>query len=288
MPLALFLEAPKKRRLVGKQSPAVCLQQPVSDPSADDESYAPACKMLGVALGASADQVRNAYLKKALVFHPDKETGSVQKFQQLLQALDLVAGRTLDRRGSATNDMKCSEEVFWWRLLELPSETWPERLKAVPRGYLESLLRWLAERKDGLSDPDRHVYKDVWGTSTAKTGLFEKNGEYWVQLQWSLLICMMPMTKSLEQALRWHCDVCLLRMQAQREMKVSRLPFEEAVKVFNCNIVLKFQSNLLLKVRVVRTPFTLDLETALETRRAALEAYKTQSLAKWPLKLSRN
>jgi len=47
--------------------------------------------VLGVETGASIAEIRSAYLKKAVEIHPDKPGGNKAKFQELVEAFEILS-----------------------------------------------------------------------------------------------------------------------------------------------------------------------------------------------------
>ena len=59
-------------------------------------------RLLGLENGASNDEIKKAFRKKSLIYHPDRNGGDTELFQRLVEAKErlLGSGAGLDRVGS--------------------------------------------------------------------------------------------------------------------------------------------------------------------------------------------
>lgn len=70
-------------------------------------------RVLGIAAGASDDQVKKAYRKQALRYHPDKNTSpeAEEKFKEIAEAYDVLSDAKkkdlYDRFGEEGNALVC-------------------------------------------------------------------------------------------------------------------------------------------------------------------------------------
>lgn len=60
-----------------------------------------ACSILEIPIGSSGDDVSKAFRKKAAIYHPDKETGDIDKFKEINEAFQL-----LQQHGTIINDFR--------------------------------------------------------------------------------------------------------------------------------------------------------------------------------------
>lgn len=59
-------------------------------------------RLLGLESGASTDEIKKAFRKKSLIYHPDRNGGNAEMFQRLVEAKERLLGNGagLDRVGS--------------------------------------------------------------------------------------------------------------------------------------------------------------------------------------------
>lgn len=59
-------------------------------------------RLLGLESGASNDEIKKAFRKKSLIYHPDRTGGNSEMFQRLVEAKERLLGNGagLDRVGS--------------------------------------------------------------------------------------------------------------------------------------------------------------------------------------------
>ena len=59
-------------------------------------------RLLGLESGASTDEIKKAFRKKSLIYHPDRNGGNAEMFQRLVEAKERLLGNGagLDRIGS--------------------------------------------------------------------------------------------------------------------------------------------------------------------------------------------
>lgn len=80
------------------------------------------CKVLGVADGASAEQIRRAYRKLAMRFHPDrnKSLEAAEKFKQVREAYAVLSGKEKPPR--QPEPVRRNEVVFHHAQAPIPYE----------------------------------------------------------------------------------------------------------------------------------------------------------------------
>ena len=59
-------------------------------------------RLLGLESGSSTDEIKKAFRKKSLIYHPDRNGGNAEMFQRLVEARERLLGNGagLDRVGS--------------------------------------------------------------------------------------------------------------------------------------------------------------------------------------------
>ena len=59
-------------------------------------------RLLGLESGSSTDEIKKAFRKKSLIYHPDRNGGNAEMFQRLVEAKERLLGNGagLDRVGS--------------------------------------------------------------------------------------------------------------------------------------------------------------------------------------------
>jgi len=111
-----------KSTKASKQSQRKDITENLSDPPTEINPYT----VLGVAQTASATEIRTAYRKLALQWHPDKQGDKEQahtKFQEIAFAYAILSDETRRKRYDATGSLEETEEGdFNWK--EWFSEMW--------------------------------------------------------------------------------------------------------------------------------------------------------------------
>lgn len=88
-------------------------------------------KVLGIAKGASEDEIKKAYRKQALRYHPDKNKspGAEDKFKEIAEAYDVLS----DAKKKDIYDRFGEEGNVKWTALSAPCDT---TFHATPGIYL--------------------------------------------------------------------------------------------------------------------------------------------------------
>lgn len=77
-------------------------------------------EVLGVENNASAEEIKNAYLRLSLLYHPDREGGDMGKFQELEQAYAILGDPATRERFDKGLDLpKMTEDQVWAHLIDL-------------------------------------------------------------------------------------------------------------------------------------------------------------------------
>uniref|UniRef100_A0A7S3A8M4 J domain-containing protein n=1 Tax=Rhodosorus marinus TaxID=101924 RepID=A0A7S3A8M4_9RHOD len=70
-------------------------------------------RLLGVKVGASERELRQAFLKQALKCHPDQPTGCPKQFRELHEAYQTLKGSHSDVADNARNQRYQSRGIFY-------------------------------------------------------------------------------------------------------------------------------------------------------------------------------
>ena len=75
--------------------------------------------ILGVDKTASQDQIKKAYRKLSLQFHPDKKTGNAEKFKQINEAYQILGDEEKKKYMTSKKNNQCRDNFHRNFLMEI-------------------------------------------------------------------------------------------------------------------------------------------------------------------------
>jgi curved DNA-binding protein CbpA len=257
-------------------------QQASVGTSLPDIQVVPHYAMLRITPGACAEEVRGAYLRRALMTHPDK--GGVEAEFNAVQEAYAVLGDPMKRAAydrqwglapvmpNAVTRQRLERDpiLLLSRLLELTPAEWGKRLPHFKREELLGLSQVLAKDSPTFTRTPRI------GSRTGSTkGIYSNGVSYFARVDWRNLRIRSTPTPSLEQAIEWHAGLITLRGEAAHAFEQGA-SFPEAAAIFETSHAHWFEScNSVSGVRCY-TPMLMDLQTIVDIRAKLNEAAATE------------